>query len=112
MCDRANNNPILDTITYLVQFDDGKVTELTANVISAQMYAQCESEVNMYVMLDDLTDHRKSSKALSIEDQKATDSRGRDMMRHSTAGWKICCQWKDGSTSWEKLCDIKESHRV
>ena len=103
VCDRANNNPILNTITYLVQFDDGKVTELTANVISAQMYAQCESEGNMYVMLDDLTDHRKSSKALSIEDQKTTDSRGRNMMRLFTAGWRICCQWKDGSTSLEKL---------
>jgi hypothetical protein len=25
-------------------------------------------------------------------------------------GWKICCQWKDGSTIWESLKDLKESH--
>ena len=24
----------------------------------------------------------------------------------------MCCQWKDGSTSWEKLSDLKESHPV
>ena len=109
---RANNNPILDTRTYLVHFDDGEVTELTSNVIYVQMYAQCDPGGNTYVILDDLTDHRKSSEALSIEDQNSTDSRGRNVMRRSTAGWKICCQWKDVSTSWEKLCDLKESHPV
>ena len=109
VCGQANNNPILDTRTYLVQFDDGKVTELTANVKTLQMYAQYDPEVNTYVILDDLIDHRKSSRALSIEDQNATASRGRNMMRRSTAGWKMCCEWKYGSTSWEKLCDLKES---
>ena len=28
------------------------------------------------------------------------------------AGWKICCQWKDGSISWEKLSKLTESHPV
>ena len=104
---RANNNPILGTRTYLLQFDDGKVTELTANVIAALMYAQCDPDGNMYVMLDYLTGHCKSSKDISMEDQKATDSRGCNVMRRSTAGWQIFCQCKDGSTSWEKLCDLK-----
>ena len=47
VCVRANNNPILDNRTYLVQFDDGKVTELTANVIDAQMYEKCDPDGNM-----------------------------------------------------------------
>ena len=33
-------------------------------------------------------------------------------MRRTTAGWHLCIQWKDGSTSWEKLSDLKESHPV
>ena len=33
-------------------------------------------------------------------------------MRRSTAGWKLCVQWKDGSTSWEKLSDLKESNPI
>jgi hypothetical protein len=24
----------------------------------------------------------------------------------------VCCQWKDGSTSWESLADLKESHPI
>ena len=66
VCGRANNNPILDTITYLVHFNDGKVTELTDNVIDTQMHAQCYPDSNMYVMLDDFTDHCNSRKVLSI----------------------------------------------
>jgi hypothetical protein len=31
-------------------------------------------------------------------------------MKHSTVGWQVCCQWKDGSTSWENLANLKESH--
>ncbi len=30
----------------------------------------------------------------------------------STKGLFICCRWKNGSTSWEKLSDLKESHPV
>ncbi len=30
-------------------------------------------------------------------------------MHCNTLGWHICCQWKDGSKSWEKLSNLKES---
>ncbi len=30
----------------------------------------------------------------------------------STKGWFVCCQWKDGSTSWERLSNLKESNWV
>ena len=35
---RANENPILDTREYVVEFDDGTQTELAANVIAQSMY--------------------------------------------------------------------------
>ena len=36
---RANPNPILNTREYTVTFDDGDVTDLTANLIAESMYA-------------------------------------------------------------------------
>ena len=30
--------------------------------------------------------------------------------KQNTLGWQLCCQWKDGLLSWEKLSDLKESH--
>ena len=31
-------------------------------------------------------------------------------IRKSTASWKICCEWKDGSTHWEMLTNLKEAY--
>ena len=61
---RANTNPILDTREYTVTFDDGDVTNLTANLIAESMYAQCDPDGNQYVLLDSLTDHRRLDMAL------------------------------------------------
>jgi len=47
--DHANANPILDTREYLVEFDDGEVSELTANVIAQSMYAMCDDEVTRWI---------------------------------------------------------------
>ncbi len=51
----ANDNLILDTRSYVVDFGNGDTTELTANRIAESMYAQCDPNSNQYVLLDDLT---------------------------------------------------------
>jgi hypothetical protein len=61
---RANPNPILDTREYTVTFDDGDMTDLTANLIAESMYAQCDPGKNQYVLLDSLIDHQRLDTAL------------------------------------------------
>ena len=29
-----------------------------------------------------------------------------------TVGWQLCVQWRDGSTPWQYIKDLKESHLV
>ena len=89
----------------------GKVTELTTNVIAESMYAQCDADGNEYLLLDVLVDYNKDTKAIPLTDQHPSIW-GRPVMCKTTAGWQICCQWKDGSTSWDKLSKLKESHPV
>jgi hypothetical protein len=31
-------------------------------------------------------------------------------VRNTTIGWNLCVEWKDGTTSWEGLADLKESN--
>lgn len=107
----AGANPILDTRQYIVQFADGHEAELAANVIATHMFAQCDPDGNQYLLLDSIVDYRRSTTALTHADQKTT-RQGRVYYRRSTAGWQLCCQWKDGSTSWQKLADLKESHPI
>ncbi len=35
---------------------------------------------------------------------------GKKIVLQSACGWELCCEWKDGSKSWQKLLDLKESH--
>ncbi len=53
----ANDNPILDTRSYTVKFDDGDQTELTANMIAESLYSQCDPDGNQYVLLEEIVDH-------------------------------------------------------
>lgn len=109
---RASDNPILDSRLYLVEFDDGQQAELAANVIAQSIYAQCDPDGNQYLLLDSFVDFEKDgTKAIALTDQVTTRN-GRQFTKKSTIGWRVCCQWKDGSTSWQKLSDLKESHPV
>ncbi|KAI2503448.1 Reverse transcriptase (RNA-dependent DNA polymerase) [Fragilaria crotonensis] len=65
---KANPNPILDTRTYEVEFMDGQKAELTANVIAQNMYAQCDSEGNQYLLLAGIVGHRKDNSAVEKKD--------------------------------------------
>jgi hypothetical protein len=108
---RAHDWPILNTRTYDVEFDDGTIAESTANKISECMYAQCNLGGNQYVLLDCFVDFDKLLTAISLADQNIV-MKGHPSKRRNTYGLKICCQWKDGSMTWESLKDLKESHSL
>jgi hypothetical protein len=82
--------------------------EVTANKNAKCMYAQCDLGGNQYVLFDCFVDLNKSLTAISLTDQN-TIVKGRPSKDCNTYGWKICCQWKDGSMTWESLKDLMES---
>ena len=65
---RANPNPILDTRTYEVEFPDGQVAEYSANIIAQNMYSQCDTEGNQYLLLKEIVDWRKDNTAIECPD--------------------------------------------
>jgi hypothetical protein len=108
----ANANPILDTSEYTFTFNDGDETVLNANLIAEAMYAQCDPNGNQYVLLDSIIDHKQLDSAIRPSDQKVVRPNRCTYLKRSTIDWQVCCQWKDGSTSWESLADLKESHPI
>ena len=108
---KANSNPILDTRIYDVEFADGQRAELAANVIAQSMYAMCDTEGNQYLLLDGIVDHRKDGTAVERADMYVQRGSNKQLKK-TTKGWKLCVEWKDGSTSWERLADLKESNPV
>jgi hypothetical protein len=88
----ANSNPILDTRTYVINFDNGDQTKLTANLIAESLFSQCDPDGNQYVLLDEIVDHRRLPTAIKLADQKVIRANDRTYLKGSTIGWKICCQ--------------------
>ena len=105
----ANNIPIMDLCVYCIEFDDGDVSELTANVIAELMHASCDGEGNEYLIMDLFVGHRSNAKAVYKDGQRMAH-KGCNSLHCSTVGWHLCVQWKDGSTSWQFLKDLKEAY--
>ena len=107
----AHSNPILDTRAYEIEFADGTRDKVTANIIAENMYAQIDDQGNSYLLLDEIEDHRKDGTALTEQD--AYVYRGHNKHRKpTTKGWELLVSWKDGSSSWVKLKDLKNSNPV
>ena len=66
---------------------------------------------NEYILLDSIIDSRKKDNAISPEEQEVTRD-GKRYLRRTTAGVELCCKWKDGTTSYQPLSLLKESHPV
>ena len=107
----AHINPVLDNRMYQVKFAAGDVSERTKNIIAFSIHAQCNANVNEYLILDAPVDYCKDNKAISLKEQQ-TSIQGRPVTCKTTADWHICCQLEDSSTSWEKLSKLKESFPV
>ena len=107
----ANANPILNTRTYDVKLPNGEVLEYSANVIAKNMFAQCDMEGNQFAMLSSLVYHKKDGNAVEVADGFVQWGNNRHR-RITTKGWKICVEWRDGSTTWERLADLKEAYPI
>ena len=62
----SNQNPILDTHLYEVEFPGGEMTKLAMNIIAESMYAQCDLNGNDYLLLKAFVHCRKNASALSV----------------------------------------------
>jgi hypothetical protein len=108
---KAHHNPILDTRMYTVRFPDGKEAEYAANIIAENMLSMCDEEGNQYLLMNHIVDHKKEENAVPKKDAFIW-IRGRKYPRKTTKGWKLCVEWKDGTTSWVPLSTLKESNPV
>jgi hypothetical protein len=108
---KASANPILNIRTYNVEFPDGRSEEYTANVIAENMYAQCDEEGNQFLMLQDIVGHNTDGHTVERADIYIKVG-SNIQIRKTTKGWHLCVEWKAGTTSWERLADLKESHTV
>ena len=62
--------------------------------------------------MNEIIDYRTNGTELKQQDAFITTKMGTKCRRETTKGWDLLIEWKDGSTNWVSLKDIKESYLV
>jgi hypothetical protein len=55
---RQHSNPLLDTREYECITEDGTTERYTANIIAENIYSQCDTEGNSFLVLQEIADHK------------------------------------------------------
>jgi hypothetical protein len=83
-----------------------------ANGSAENMYAQVDDEGNMFQLLLEIMDHKKDGMAIDISNGMVTSANGNTKPKIMMQGWMLLVMWKDWSTSWVKLKDLKVSNPI
>ena len=62
--------------------------------------------------MSEIVDHRTTGQEIRQQDAFVTTRTCTKRRRETTKGWEILVEWKDGSTTWVQLKDLKESYPV
>ena len=108
---RGHGNPMLDTRRYEVEIE-GIPHEFSANVIAENLYSQVDSEGREELLFQSIVDHKTDATAIRQSDGFCTTRSGQQRPKITTKGWFLKVEWKDGTTSWLPLSEVKNSNPI
>ena len=77
------------------------------------MYLQVNTNGESFLLLNEITDHRcDDSKVIPLTNSFTKSNNNVLSRKHTTEGWYLLVSWKDGSSNWVSLKDLKESYPV
>jgi hypothetical protein len=65
-----------------------------------------------FQLIDKIIDHSSDASAVSRDNMYVDKDGSNRHLRRTTKGWKLLIQWKDGTSTWERLANLKESNPV
>ena len=108
----ANDNPLLNTLMYDVEFPDGNIKKYAANIIAENVLVNCDSEGFYSSQMSCIVDHKCDGSAVPMEQKYIKSKNGQMKLRQTTVGWSFNIKWKDGTSDWVPLKILKESNPV
>ena len=109
---RAHANPILDSRVFTVRFPDGEEKDVAYNVLAEHLFSQVDEEGKQHQIFKEIVSHRKKKTAIDKADQYRIGKDKRKTKKKTTAGWDLEVEWRDGSTSWLPLKELKETNAI
>jgi hypothetical protein len=81
-------------------------------MIAESLYSQVDADGREFILMKEIVDHRPDRSVVPVDDAYDVDPNGQMTRWMTTKGWKLLVEWKDGSTDWLPLKDLKESYPV
>jgi hypothetical protein len=107
-----NENPLLNTLLYECEFNDGTMKEYAVNTIASNIFMESDVDGFSSSLLYHIVDHKCSGEAIRMADKYITMTTGTRRMCQTTVGWKFLVEWANGSRQWIDLKILKESNPV
>ncbi|CAJ1950956.1 unnamed protein product [Cylindrotheca closterium] len=74
--------------------------------------ALVDKHEHRHLLMEEITEYRSDEKEVKMKDGFYPLGSGTQQRRHTTAGWDFYVTWKDGSSNWIPLKDMKESFPI
>ena len=103
-------NPVLNTLVYECEFNDGTIKEYAANVIASNIYEEGDADGFSSSLIHQIVDHKSTGETIKMKDTYIITRTGIRRMRQTTVGWSFLVKWGDGSQQWVDLKVLKESN--
>ena len=85
---------------------------MSANLIADNSFAQFDQAENRSTIIDPITETRTDGTQVLQKDALLHISTGTKIRVNTTKGWGGFIQWKDGSTTWNTLKNLKDYYPV
>ena len=106
-----NENHILNGIICDVEFEDEDVIEHMTYVIGENMLTRTNDYGHATMALQAMLNYRTDETLHALKDKHAHDN-NQKKLRKSSQGWDLEVIWKDGTTDWLPLDDVKKDKHV
>ncbi len=98
-----HENPLLNTLLYEGEFDDGTTRGYAANTIASNIFMESDADDFSSSLLYHIVDYKRSGEAITMADKYFVTKTGTKQMRQTTVGWKFLVEWANGSQQWIEL---------
>ena len=85
----AHNNPLMDMRQYEIEFSDGDLETMTANLIAENIIARVDDEGHEYLMMDKIEDHRILEYAIPTSKGTYLTKQGAKRRKRTTRSWDL-----------------------
>ncbi len=107
-----HKNPLLNTLLYECEFNDGTTREYAANTIASNIFMKLDADGFSSFLLYHIVDHKCSGEATTMANKYVVTKTGTKWMCQTTVGWKFLVEWANGSQQWIERKILKESNPV